>query len=99
MEEKPNPWPRYLALARQLSLGMMAVCGLVVFRIFGKARNKAVVATQAQVAEGGGKPGGMLSGNVAPAEPVMVRRQIAHALRNNPEQVREMFLNWIEERE
>ena len=99
MEEKPNPWPRYMALARQLSMGLMAVCGLVVFRIFGKARGKATAATQAQLTEGTAKAGGMLGGNVAPAEPIMVRRQIAHALRNNPEQVREMFLNWIEERE
>jgi hypothetical protein len=36
---------------------------------------------------------------VTQAEPVMIRRQIAHALRSNPEQVREMFLSWIEEGE
>ncbi len=100
LEETPSRWPRYLALARQLSLGIMALCALVVFRIFSKARGKAAAAAgRQQLPEGGGKATGMLAAGMAPAEPVMIRRQIAHALRNNPEQVREMFLNWIEERE
>ncbi len=99
LDEEPSRWPRYLALARQLSLGIMAVCALVVFRIFSRARSRAVVATGQQQLPEGSAPGGMLAAGVTPAEPVMVRRQIAHALRNNPDQVREMFLNWIEERE
>ncbi len=33
------------------------------------------------------------------AEPSLVRRQIAGALKQNPDQVRQMFLNWIEEKE
>ncbi len=98
-EEEPNRWPRYLALARQLSLGIMAICTLIVFRVFSRARSKAVAAAAErlkQLPEGGGGGGGMLPPGVSSAEPVMVRRQIAHALRNNPEQVREMFHNWIE---
>jgi flagellar biosynthesis/type III secretory pathway M-ring protein FliF/YscJ len=100
VEEKASPWPRYLALARQLSLGIMAVCALLVFRIFSRARNKAVEAVQTQqLAEGGGGGGGLLPPGAPSAEPVLLKRQITHALRNNPEQVREMFLNWIKEKE
>jgi len=29
----------------------------------------------------------------------LARQQIAHALRQNPEQVRQMFLSWIQEKE
>jgi len=98
--EEPSTWPRYLALARQLSLGIMAVCVLIVFRIFSRARSKATTALQAQqLPEGSGSGGGLLPAGSPAAEPVLLRRQITHALRNNPEQVREMFLSWIEEKE
>ncbi len=100
IEEEPTDWPRYLALARHLSLGIMAVCVLIVFRIFSRARSKAVAAMEArQLAEGGSSGGGLLPQGSPASEPLMLRRQITHALRNNPEQVREMFLNWIEEKE
>jgi len=100
IEEAPSTWPRYLALARQLSLGIMAVCALIVFRIFSRARGKATAAIQAQQLPGGdGTGGGLLPPGGAAAEPVLLRRQITHALRNNPEQVREMFQNWIEDKE
>ncbi len=98
VEEEPSKWPRYLALARQMSLGIMAVCALLVFRIFGRARSKAVAVETQQRAEGGAG-GGLLPPGASSAEPVLLKRQITHALRNNPEQVREMFLNWIQEKE
>jgi len=100
IEEEPVAWSQYLALARQLSLGIMAVCALIVFRIFSRARSKAVAAVEAkQLAEGGSVTAGLLTPGSPAGEPIMLRRQITHALRNNPEQVREMFLNWIEEKE
>jgi len=100
IEDEPTAWPRYLALARHLSLGIMAVCALIVLRIFSRARSKAVAAGQTrQLAEGGSTGGGLLPQGSPVAEPVLLRRQITHALRNNPDQVREMFLNWIEEKE
>ncbi len=79
----------------------MAVCALLVFRIFGRARSKAVAAAveAQQLAEGGSVSAGLLPPGSPAGEPIMLRRQITHALRNNPEQVREMFLNWIEEKE
>ena len=101
MELKAVAWSHYLALARQLSLGIMAVCALLVCRIFSRARSKAVAAAveAQQLAEGGSVSAGLLTPGAPVGEPIMLRRQITHALRNNPEQVREMFLNWIEEKE
>jgi len=99
IEEEPVAWSHYLALARQLSLGLMAVCALIVFRIFSRARSKAVAVEARQLAEGGSGSAGLLTPGGPASEPIMLRRQITHALRSNPEQVREMFLNWIEEKE
>ncbi len=100
MDEEPTKWPRYLALARQLSLGIMAICALIVLRIFSRARRKVTPGVEAQQLPEGNSTGGALMppGGMA-AEPVLLRRQITHALKNNPDQVREMFLSWIEEKE
>ena len=96
VEEEPTNWPRYMAIARQLSLGIMAVCALIVLRVFRKAHRRAA-ATQAQALPAAPGQEHLLPAGESPAEPVILRRQIAHALKSNPEQVREMFLSWIQE--
>jgi flagellar M-ring protein FliF len=95
--EEPADWSRYLALARQLSLGVMAVCALVVLRIFSRARGKAAAAP-GQLSPGAA-PAGLLPSGETALEPAVFRRQIAQALKHNPEQVRQMFLSWMEEKE
>jgi hypothetical protein len=73
----------------------MAVCALIVLRIFRKAHRQ--TAAQVQALPAGPGQEHLLSAGESPAEPVILRRQIAHALKSNPEQVREMFLSWIKE--
>ena len=98
IEDEPTKWPRYVAMARQLSLGIMALCALVVLRIFSRARSRAAEAYAPSLP--GGDRGPLLPpAHESSAEPTMLRRQITHALKSNPEQVREMFLRWIEEKE
>ncbi len=101
-EPTPEPetadWSRYLALARHLSLGVMAVCALIVLRIFSRARGRIAAPVQGQLPSGGAAAGLLTAGETA-AEPALVRRQIAQALRQNPEQVRQMFLSWIQEKQ
>jgi flagellar M-ring protein FliF len=97
-EEVTADWSRYLALARHLSLGIMAVCALIVLKIFSRARGKVAVPSLGQLPAGAGPSGLLLAGEPA-AEPVLLRQQITTALRHNPEQVRQMFLRWIEEKE
>lgn len=98
-EEEPSSWPRYLAMARQLSLGLMAVCAVVVLRIFSRARGKAAAPAVPGELPENAAAGGMLTAGEPAAEPLLVRRQIAHALKQNPDQVRQMFLSWIQEKE
>jgi flagellar biosynthesis/type III secretory pathway M-ring protein FliF/YscJ len=94
---EPADWSRYIALARHLSLGVMAVCALIVLRIFSRARGKAASA-QGQLPPGAAGAGLLAAGEPGP-EPTLVRRQIAQALRQNPEQARQMFLSWVQEKE
>ena len=97
-EQEPANWSRPLALARHLSLGVMAVCALIVLRIFSRARGKTAAPAPGQATPEAGS-GGLLAPGELIAEPTMVRQQIAQALRQNPEQVRQMFRTWIQEKE
>lgn len=97
-EQEPADWSRYLALARHLSLGLMAICALIVLRIFSRVRSKTAAPVQGQLAPEPG-PGGLLPPGEPLAEPALVRQQIAQALRQNPEQVRQMFRAWLQEKE
>jgi flagellar M-ring protein FliF len=97
-EQEPADWSRYLALARHLSLGIMAVCALIVLRVFSRVRGKIAAPVQGQLSPEP-SPGGLLPPGEPLAEPALVRQQIAQALRQNPEQVRQMFRAWIQEKE
>ncbi|MBN1506859.1 MAG: flagellar M-ring protein FliF [Sedimentisphaerales bacterium] len=98
--EESSSWPRYLALARQLSLGILAVCALVVLRVFRRAHRQAAGEAPAQQQLGeGASPTHLLAAGESAGEPIVLRRQITHALRSNPDQVKQMFLSWIEEKE
>jgi len=99
LEEAPANWTRYLAIVRQASLGIMAICALLVLRVFRGAKNKAAQAVAAgQLAEAGASAG-LLPAGAEGSESVVLRKQISGALRKNPEQVKQLFLSWIEEKE
>jgi flagellar biosynthesis/type III secretory pathway M-ring protein FliF/YscJ len=87
----------YAAIARNGSLGITAFCALLVLRIFTKARKKAAAEGAAQL-PAGTEAAGMLPGTATAAEPVVVRRQLAEVMRNNPDQARRLFANWVQEK-
>jgi flagellar biosynthesis/type III secretory pathway M-ring protein FliF/YscJ len=98
--EEPSSWPRYIAIARQASMGIMAVCALLVLRLFSGAKRKLkteMAAGSQSLPEGQGAAG-LLGAGGEHSEPLAMRRQIAHALQNNPEQVKQLFSSWLEER-
>jgi hypothetical protein len=91
---------QYLPFVRQGSLGLMAVCALIVLKIFSGGRKKAAKQTagRAEVA-GQQESTGMLPGSSSESnEPAAMRKQIAAALRQNPDQVKQLFNAWIEQR-
>lgn len=99
IEAEPSSWPRYMAIVRQASLGIMAVCAFLVLRIFKGAKKKAVQeSVPGQLpAEGTGETAGFLPAGGAATDSLALRRQISGALRKNPEHVKQVFAGWIEE--
>jgi flagellar M-ring protein FliF len=99
IDERPSNWPRYIAAARQASLGLMAICALLFVKILRgpkkkKARSGAKVA---ELPEGEGRAG-LPAAPEESKEPLVLRRHIAAALQENPEQVRQLFANWVAEK-
>jgi flagellar biosynthesis/type III secretory pathway M-ring protein FliF/YscJ len=98
LDEELSAGLDFVAIARQASLGIMAVCALLVLRMFRGAKRKVKMAAapvQLPASEGAT---GLLSGGAGGPEPLVLRRQIASALENDPERVKQLFTSWIEEK-
>ncbi|MGD0785227.1 MAG: flagellar basal-body MS-ring/collar protein FliF [Sedimentisphaerales bacterium] len=87
-----------IAIAGQASLGIMAVCALLVLKMFNGAKKKAVLmpATATQLPAAGAE--GLLTAGIENPNPSMLRRQVANSLRNNPEQAKQLFSSWLDEK-
>lgn len=98
IEEEESGGLDFIAIAGQASLGIMAVCALLVLKVFSGAKKKVVPAagTAGQLAPAEGAAG-LLPAGAEISEPLMLRKQIASALQSNPDQVRQLFSSWIEE--
>jgi len=98
LDEEPSSWPRYLAIARHASLGIMAICALLVLQIFRKAAKKSLGTVPAEQLPGVEKPFGLLPAEAGESESLVLRKQIANALQRNPEHVKQLFASWLEEK-
>jgi flagellar M-ring protein FliF len=97
-KEEPSSWPRYIAIARQASLGIMAICALLVFKMFKGAKKKVSAEAPAGQLPAGEGSVGLLPAGAGGSEPLALRRQITSALQNNPDRARQLFNSWIEEK-
>ena len=93
-------WRWYLALAERASTGVLALCALLVLMILQRARKKAAAAAAGQVRLAGAETAGLLPGE--PAEEGVqtgrvMRKKIAATLKNDPDQVRQLFAAWPQE--
>ncbi len=98
VDEEPSNWPRYIAIARQVSLGIMAICALLVLRIFSGARKKMASTAAAGGLVGAEEAAGLLPAGAEGPEPLALRKQITSAMQSNPEQVKQLFSSWLEEK-
>ncbi|MHC4435819.1 MAG: flagellar basal-body MS-ring/collar protein FliF [Planctomycetota bacterium] len=98
LEEEQAAGLDFIAIARQASLGIMAVCALLVLRMFRGAKRKVKMEAGSVQLPGGEQAGGLLPGGAGGSEPLVLRRQIASALENDPERVKQLFTSWIEEK-
>jgi flagellar M-ring protein FliF len=96
--EEPSSWPRYIAIARQASLGIMAICALLVLRMFRGAKSKVAKASKERELPESEETAGLLPEGEGAAEPLVVRRQIVSALEEDPERVKQLFASWLEEK-
>ncbi|MFC1677647.1 flagellar basal-body MS-ring/collar protein FliF [Planctomycetota bacterium] len=81
----------FVALAGQASLGVAAVCMLLIFKMFSGAKKKSA----GQLAAGAGTAG--LADEGKPSESLVLRNQIADALKADPDKVRQLFGSWMKE--
>jgi flagellar M-ring protein FliF len=88
----------YVAIARNASLGIMAISALLVLKIFTKAGKKAATEAAAQLPAGVENMAMLPAGGSATGEPVVVRRQLTEVMRSNPDQARKLFTNWLQEK-
>ena len=87
-----------VAIAGQASMGIMAVCALIALKFFSGSKKKVSSSiTGRQLSDGESAAGQLAPGSTEP-EPVKIRRQIASALEDNPEQVKQLFVSWLEEK-
>ncbi len=96
LDEESTGGLDYIAIARHASLGIMAICMLLVFRMFKGAKKKVQSEAAAQAPPKAEESAGFLPGQ-AGVSPMAFRRQIAGALESDPERVRQLFSKWIEE--
>ena len=98
IEQEPSSWPLIMTIVRHASLGIMAICALLVLRIFrgakAKAASAAAPAGQLTGAEGST---GFLPAEAGASESVVLRRQISNALQRNPDQVKQVFSSWLQD--
>jgi flagellar M-ring protein FliF len=87
----------FVAIARQASLGIMAICALLVLRIFRGAKKKVTAEAAARLAGAEG-PAGLLPAEAENSQSLVLRKQIAGALQKNPDRVKQLFASWIEEK-
>ena len=98
LDEELSAGLDFVAIARQASLGIMAVCALLVLRMFRGAKRKVKMEAGSAQLPGSEGTGSILPGGAGGSEPLVLRRQIASALENNPERVKQLFTSWIEEK-
>jgi len=94
--EEPSGGLDFIAIARQASLGIMAICALLVLRLFRGAKKKMESETPAEQLPGA-ETAGLLPGDTR-GSPLVMRRQIASALERDPDRVKQLFASWIEEK-
>jgi flagellar M-ring protein FliF len=85
---------RYIEIARQSSMGVLAICALIVLKIFTGGGKKKGGGGEGLEALGEGSPIAMLP---ASGDAAAFKQHIAKSLQKNPEQVRQLFAAWLAE--
>ena len=96
-QEKPAG-PDFVAIAEHASLGIMAICALFVLKIFNGAKKRATALAVTGQLPAVEITGGLLQAGTESADSLVLCKQIANSLRNNPKQTKQLFSSWLEEK-
>ena len=92
-----------LEMGRRFSLGILVLGALLALRMFRGPKKKgsdlAMTGAHPQLAGHGVGANYLLPGADADADPEILRSQITNALQNNPEEVKKLFLHWVESKQ
>jgi flagellar M-ring protein FliF len=91
----PGNWDFYLALAKRFSLGILVIGALLVLKMFGRSKKESA----ALALEGESGRAGLLGAREVETSPDLLRARITDALAKNPEEVRRLFLTWVQSEE
>jgi len=87
-----------LEIAKRSSLGLLVLGALLALRMFrGPGRRAAALEGGAEAALlGQGAAAGMLPGGIGEVNPDVLKAQITRALKDNPEEVKRLFMSWVD---
>jgi flagellar M-ring protein FliF len=83
-----------LEIAKRASLGILVIGVLLILRIFSRPRVKSGAAAPALAGAAGS--GNLLPGDRGEVDPDRLRAHITRALRENPDEVKRLFLAWVD---
>lgn len=85
-----------LEMARRFSLGILVIGALLALRIFRGSKKKSEAGAAAALeGQPAGQPAGLLPGGSLEANPELLKSQISNALQENPDEVKRLFLSWV----
>ncbi|MGB2819953.1 MAG: flagellar basal-body MS-ring/collar protein FliF [Phycisphaerae bacterium] len=88
-----------LEIARRSSLGLLVIGALLALKMFsGKKKAAALEGSPLAALTGqpGGAAGGLLPASAGEGDSRVLKAQITRALQSNPEEVKRLFLRWVE---
>lgn len=85
-----------LEVGKSVSLGVLVIGALLMLKIFGGSKKKMVVTGGSPELAGAGGGTENLLASDGEGDPDVVRARITRALQENPEEVKRLFLSWVE---
>ncbi len=94
----------FVAIAGQASMGIMAICAVVVLKVFKGSKKKTVKPSRTHLPlPSDGNAPALMAGEDSESEEetglelMELRRRVSDSLRSNPEQAKRLFSSWLEE--
>ncbi len=92
-------WQLYMDIAKQGSLGLMAICSIIVLKIFTRSPKPGSDAVNSQQLSTSVNQTNLLSAGTGQSEQMMLlRQQITSAMQSNPERAKQLFNSWISQK-